>query len=325
MRWPVFFCLLIPALLISACGKPNAGEKLAVISWEKALEAHPQQTRLRKLREEYDLLLAKRREQEVFGKTQMSGLARLQQLKQNSRRSFLAADFQTQMAERQAAEQERLKVSAQQAEQSVAQEFAGEETRLEEQYRLRLFNLRLKLDSLRLTEEERRRCELELAQAQAARERDRAALLHRKRARMDQLMEPEIQAMQQRMDAFAVQLRAQMAATLRSEQGQESTALREAPILLDRALEVADRELDRRQQAVEALERSITKDVESAVTKLARERGYTVVFHKYRTNVTAEDITPDVLSELSKISAKRDAAEALSQKGGSTAAGNGEP
>lgn len=319
MRWSVLFCLLIPALLISACGKPAAREKIAVISWEKAIEAHPQQTRLRKLREEYNLLLDKRREQEVLGKTQINGLARLQQLKQNSKRSYLAADFQTRMAERQAVEQEKLRAAADRAGQMVEQEFAEEEKRLEERYRLRLFNLRLKLDSLRLRKEERQQCELELARLQADRERERAALIQQKHQRVAQLLEPEVQAMRQRMDALAAQLQAQMTDTLRAEPN--SAALRQAPDALKQALGAVDQALDQRQQAVETLEGTIKKDVESVVTKLAKERGYTIVFHKYRTNVAAEDITADVLADLSKIGAKRDTAEALSKKAAGSGAG----
>ena len=46
-------------------------------------------------------------------------------------------------------------------------------------------------------------------------------------------------------------------------------------------------------------------DIESAVTKLARERGYSVVFHKFRVNVKADDITQDVVQELQKMQKKK--------------------
>jgi Skp family chaperone for outer membrane proteins len=59
-----------------------------------------------------------------------------------------------------------------------------------------------------------------------------------------------------------------------------------------------DKELDNRQQLVDKLQDAMKKDVESAVMKLAKSRHYTVVFHKYRVNVKADDITQDVISEL---------------------------
>lgn len=62
-----------------------------------------------------------------------------------------------------------------------------------------------------------------------------------------------------------------------------------------------DQELDKQQQAIETLETAIKKDMESVVAKLAKERGYSVVFHKYRTNVSADDITEDVIAGLKKL------------------------
>ena len=54
--------------------------------------------------------------------------------------------------------------------------------------------------------------------------------------------------------------------------------------------------------------------MESVVAKLAKERGYSVVFHKYRTNVSADDITGDVIAGLKKLELRTKAAEALNKK-----------
>jgi hypothetical protein len=50
------------------------------------------------------------------------------------------------------------------------------------------------------------------------------------------------------------------------------------------------------------------------VAKLAKERGYSVVFHKYRTNVSADDITEDVIAGLKKLKLRTKAAEALNKR-----------
>ena len=65
---------------------------------------------------------------------------------------------------------------------------------------------------------------------------------------------------------------------------------------------------------IETLETSIKKETESIVIKLAKERGYSIVFHKYRTNVAADDVTGDVISGLKKLGARAEAAEALNKK-----------
>ena len=150
------------------------------------MEAHPQQTQLRKAKEEYNQLLDRRREQEVLGKTRLGALARLHQLKENSKRSFLAADLQTRMLEQQALEQKKLQALSEQFAKEADQEFLSEEKKLEENYRLKLFNLRLKLEALQLTPEERGKLQREMALLQAAQERDRMALAQIKMKRVQE-------------------------------------------------------------------------------------------------------------------------------------------
>ena len=108
MRWLLLFFTGL-ALVLSACGKIGNGERIAVVNWEKVLQEHPQYVRLQNLKDEYNRLLDKRREQEIIGKTRMSSLAKLYQLKRNSKQSFLSAEFLTRMTEKQTEEQKKLK------------------------------------------------------------------------------------------------------------------------------------------------------------------------------------------------------------------------
>ena len=97
MRWltPI---ILIVVLLTAACGHdPGGKDKIAVIDWDKAFSAHPKQTVLKQGEAELQKLLRYREEQAEIAKTQIAGLTRLQQLKQNSKANFMDAGFQTQM------------------------------------------------------------------------------------------------------------------------------------------------------------------------------------------------------------------------------------
>ena len=291
------------ALLFSACGKMGSGEKIAVVNWDKALENHPQYASLQRLKDEYNLLLDKRREQEIIGKTQISGLAKLHQLKRSSKQNFLSADFMTRMAEKQAVEQKKLKQLSGQLADEVDKELAEEEKKLESHYQLRLFNLRLKLDTVRMMPEARKQLEAELKEVQAARDRDRMILMQHK-----------IGLVNQRMDAYAKQLQMQMMESMRQSAEKDTSALQKAPTALKDLLGTVDQELDQRQQEIETLETSLKKDMESIVAKLAKQRGYTVIFHKYRTNVSADDITGDVIAGVKSLAVRKKAAEALSKK-----------
>ena len=317
MRWLLIVFTGL-ALMLSACSKTGSGEKIAVVHWEKVLQEHPQHARLQKLKDEYSLLLDKRREQEIVGKTQMSSLAKLHQLKRNSKQNFLSADFFARMMEKQAAEQEKLKQLSGQFADQVDKELAEEEKKLDEHYKLRLFNLRLKLDTVRMIPEERSRVEAELKTLKAARDRDRMLLMEHKMGLVNQRMQPHVEAMQQRLDAYACQLQGQMMEEMKK--GTDDPLLKKAPGALKELLGTIDEELDKRQQGIETLETSIKKDTESIVIKLAKERGYSIIFHKYRTNVSADDVTGDVISGLKKLAARAEAAAALNKKApGSTA------
>ena len=317
MRWLLIVFTGL-ALMLSACSKTGSGEKIAVVHWEKVLQEHPQHARLQKLKDEYSLLLDKRREQEIVGKTQMSSLAKLHQLKRNSKQNFLSADFFARMMEKQAAEQEKLKQLSGQFADQVDKELAEEEKKLDEHYKLRLFNLRLKLDTVRMIPEERSRVEAELKTLKAARDRDRMLLMEHKMGLVNQRMQPHVEAMQQRLDAYARQLQGQMMEEMKK--GTDDPLLKKAPGALKELLGTIDEELDKRQQCIETLETSIKKDTESIVIKLAKERGYSIIFHKYRTNVSADDVTGDVISGLKKLAARAEAAAALNKKApGSTA------
>ena len=318
MRWLLIVFTGL-ALMLSACSKTGSGEKIAVVHWEKVLQEHPQHARLQKLKDEYSLLLDKRREQEIVGKTQMSSLAKLHQLKRNSKQNFLSADFFARMMEKQAAEQEKLKQLSGQFADQVDKELAEEEKKLDEHYKLRLFNLRLKLDTVRMIPEERSRVEAELKTLKAARDRDRMLLMEHKMGLVNQRMQPHVEAMQQRLDAYARQLQGQMMEEMKK--GTDDPLLKKAPGALKELLGTIDEELDKRQQGIETLETSIKKDTESIVIKLAKERGYSIIFHKYRTNVSADDVTGDVISGLKKLAARAEAAAALNKKASGSSAG----
>jgi len=313
MRW-LLVILTGLAFLLLACGKTGGGEKIAVVNWDKVLEAHPQHETLHKKQEEYKLLLDRRKEQEIIGKTQMNGLAKLHQLKQSSKHNFLSADFLTRMTEKQTAEQKKLKQLSDQIADQVDKELAEEEKKLNEHYRLQIFNLRLKLDTVRLIPEQRKKLKAELQAVQAARDRDRMLLVQHKIGIVTQRMQPHVEEVHRQLDAYARQLQAQMLADLKKSAEKDASVLQTAPRALKELLGTVDQELDKRQQDIESLETSIKKDLESAVVKMAKERHYSVVFHKYRVNVAAEDITGDVIAILKKKEAFSKAASTLSNK-----------
>ena len=135
MRWltPI---ILIVVLLTAACGHdPGGKDKIAVIDWDKAFSAHPKQTVLKQGEAELQKLLRYREEQAEIAKTQIAGLTRLQQLKQNSKANFLDAGFQTQMYAAEAKERKKLLDAYDAAVKEADAALAEQEKELEAQRR----------------------------------------------------------------------------------------------------------------------------------------------------------------------------------------------
>ena len=81
----ILLLIFIAVFCLSACGNiPGSGEKIAYINWEEAVKAHPRHEALKQGQAEYDKLLAYRDQQADIAHKQISGLALLQKIKQNS-------------------------------------------------------------------------------------------------------------------------------------------------------------------------------------------------------------------------------------------------
>ena len=276
------------------------------------------------MKEEYNLLLEKRQEQEARGKVQVASLARLHQLKETSRRSYKTADYMVRLSERQAEEERQLAEKEAAVAGQAERELVSERQAVEDKYALTIFNLRLKLEGLKLNKDERARTNTELEQVLLARDRDRMAVESHKQALVTERMQADRQAMQDRMAAYAKELQGGLDDRSDEAARKDKELFRKAPESLQALLGSVDRELDKRQQEIELLEKSIQQDVGSIVMKLAKEKGYTIVFHKYKANISADDITQPVIQDLQKLLQRRKLADGLNKKADAEAAVRGQ-
>jgi len=302
MRRLVLLLALI-TLLVSACGSQTGtqGEKIAVLRWDEALEKHPRAAELKKLKQEFDELKLQRQQTARRGRDQLGALARLQELKQRTQQNFMTADLQTRMAERQALEQEKLKAFYDAEVERVRAATAEDEQALEEKFRLEMFNLRLKLDTIHLKPDERQTLESRLSELQEEREHARMELRALRAKMVAEKLAPERDKILRELDAYAKKLHTERQRELDAKSKSDAENFKRGPESLSRLLTSLDAKLDEKQQAIASMENGMRVDMESVVTKLARERKYSVVLHKFRVNVNADDITQDVLQELNKL------------------------
>ena len=298
MRWltPI---ILIVVLLTAACGHdPGGKDKIAVIDWDKAFSAHPKQTVLKQGEAELQKLLRYREEQAEIAKTQIAGLTRLQQLKQNSKANFMDAGFQTQMYAAEAKERKKLLDAYDAAVKEADAALAEQEKELEDAYQLKILNLRLRLEAIKMRPAEREVVQNELNQVQSEREQQRQQILAAKNKIIGTKMEPLVAETQARLKQHAEQLQQEMQGDMSGVLSKDQSDLAKVPEALTKAMAAIDKQADKLQESNEKLRAGIRNDIESNVIKLAHERQYTIVFHSVKVNIKADDITDDVVQAL---------------------------
>lgn len=298
MRWltPI---ILIVVLLTAACGHdPGGKDKIAVIDWDKAFSAHPKQTVLKQGEAELQKLLRYREEQAEIAKTQIAGLTRLQQLKQNSKANFLDAGFQTQMYAAEAKERKKLLDAYDAAVKEADAALAEQEKELEDAYQLKILNLRLRLEAIKMRPAEREVVQNDLNQVQSEREQQRQQILAEKNKIIGAKMEPLVAETQARLKQHAEQLQQEMQGDMSGVLSKDQSDLAKVPEALTKAMAAIDKQADKLQESNEKLRAGIRNDIESNVIKLAHERQYTIVFHSVKVNIKADDITDDVVKAL---------------------------
>lgn len=298
MRWltPI---ILIVVLLTAACGHdPGGKDKIAVIDWDKAFSAHPKQTVLKQGEAELQKLLRYREEQAEIAKTQIAGLTRLQQLKQNSKANFMDAGFQTQMYAAEAKERKKLLDAYDAAVKEADAALAEQEKELEDAYQLKILNLRLRLEAIKMRPAEREVVQNELNQVQSEREQQRQQILAAKNKIIGAKMEPLVVETQARLKQHAEQLQQEMHGDMSGVLSKDQSDLAKVPEALTKAMAAIDKQADKLQESNEKLRAGIRNDIESNVIKLAHERQYTIVFHSVKVNIKADDITDDVVKAL---------------------------
>lgn len=294
--------IIAAALLISACSTNVRGpqEKIAVINWEQAVSSHPQYAKLEQGEKILQDLLNKRKGQEELAKAQLSSLNKLRSLRQLSQQSFMEADFNTRMVEQREIENAKLQKFAAQAEAEADNQLAERKKNVEEAYKLKIFNLRAILETVKMKPDERQTVEKQLQELQKERGAQIAELQAEKRRLVDAKVLPYKAEAEQRMRDMAQQQHAQAMKQLKSPEERDKEMLDAAPKALNNALSIIDREIDKQQEKNDSLKKQINQDIESQAVKLAHERGYTIVFNKFRVNMKAEDITAAIIKALKK-------------------------
>lgn len=293
--------MFIAVFCVSACGNlPGSGEKIAYINWEEAVKSHPRSEALKQGQAEYDKLLAYRDQQADIARKQIQGLALLQKIKQNSKSSYYEADYRTSMYAKHEIEQHEFQAVLEKAAAEADEILAEERENIENEYQLRMFNIRLQLEAVRIKPEQRQELQDELRALRAEMDSKMAELNKKRSEIIAEKTAPEREAMKQRIAEYAAGLRDELNGKLQDDIDKDHKDLQQGPAAFNKVVEVIDKRLDKIKEGNDKIASEIRHDIESKVAYLAKERGYTIVFNKVKVNVKADDITQEVIKELKK-------------------------
>ena len=297
------YIILVVSLLVSACGAlpKNADEQIAVIDWQKAFSVHPHYDALQKAKADLDTAVKFRNEQAEQGKRQIALLNKLVEIKQSGKQSFMAADFATRIAEREALEHEKLASSIKTASQAADEIVAPEQEKILEAYRLPILNLRLKLENVKLTPEERTALEQELATTLNQQYGELSALEKHRQAIIREKLAAQKGESTENMLAYAAELKTTMSGEQLTMAKTDEEKLGQGPKELSKLIASLDKQIEIKQKNYDRLRSEIDADVQSALLKVLNGRKDILVVKKPLVNLTAVDLTEKVCTELKTI------------------------
>lgn len=307
MKTGVAGCLLLGTLLLSGCGIGGCGRMeapaqepvYAVADTEQLFRAHPDYAAYLEAEEAYRNLTAEYEAdtQRLIHTAAQAERELHEQLSSGAIEKELNEKFRASMEVREAEWNTKLELLYRELMQDAAEPLPPTT-----ETDLRIVNLQLQLRALQLSAAERQEKEEELAALLAGKTaavRPEAELGAEAQARLAALKAEA----EQDLEAYA----AELTETLRAERDEAQKRLYEAA---ERRLMPADgesRNAEWRQRLLakkkELTERedAIRKDVEVAAAAVGESEHITMIFGKYRTNLTARDVTAEIATKLREI------------------------
>lgn len=306
-RW--LSLLLAGLLLLSGCGfsrwqLPFRQDKprFAVVDWDRLVEQHPKYKEWQRRKEQLETAKWLRERQKENGQQQLALLGQMKKVREAGKGQFQSAQWSAQVAEKRAQEQDLLRKKRAALEEEAESRVKADRDAVEEKYRIPLFNLRLKLSSVKMSDEAQKALLQEQQELLDKRQKDRADVEAEKEQWLQQQMAADVAASQARLQAFSkelagqvVQEQTELSLTGKTPQNQEGQPE------LDKLLQSMDKEIQQQEDKEKQMREEIDSDILSAIKKVNLSRKYTLIFRNPRANISADDITDEVNTVVQQI------------------------
>jgi hypothetical protein len=299
--------LIAGTLLVSGCGlavrqrlfgrdKPH----YAVVDWDRLVREHPRYKVWKEKQEALQTARSLRDQQLKTGQQQLAMLSRMKELTGAGKNKFRQARISAKMAEKQAQEQDILRKKEEALDAAAEDYVKADREAVEKRFQIPLFNLRLKLGSIKMTEASQKALLQEEQELLDARRQAIQKIEDKKRTWLRQQMAEDLAASRQRMEEFSKSV---MIDTVKQETGLDLSQKEKMPgqEALDKLIASMDKQIQIQDQAQQKMRDEIDSDILSAIKKINLTRKYTLVFKNPKANISADDITDEVGLEVQKI------------------------
>lgn len=289
--------------------KPTAVPKVGVINMDNAIKAHPKYKQLMVLVQQADGMAAGLEAQQLADAHQVQQLqnnAFVPTVSQNELDELnraAAQEDQTKMAAKERELNEKLRNKAKEIEQKLTEEINAYGDQLDKEYQPQIFNLQLKLNVVQLSKEETAAIQAELDKIQAK----RLEALNAKQAelskRMNELMAPESAKLGQELENYQKTVddeRAQKIAAKQIEFFNRDNEQQKPVAAMESVTSKIPEQLAMKQQEIDALQGFIINDIIGKTAKVAAEGSFEAVLTHVAVNISAVDITTQVITECNK-------------------------
>ena len=308
--------MLVFALFIAGCGTkaedtttpaPAPAPQVGIIDMNKAIKAHPQYNQLMTLGQQADTMVAQFEAQQLAAaRTAPAPAAPIPDMSQNQVAELHKAseqEFNAKMSAKQDELSPRITAKADAARQTLSAEMKAYNDQLDKEYQPQIFNLQLKLKTVQLNKEEAAAQQAELEKIQAKRSEALGLKQKQLNARMDELIAPEKAAVDEQLATYSKDLDAQISKQAAAKQAEIVARGQQQQIPIaptNQATSGMPEQLAMKKQEFEALQGSILANITEKTAKVATENGYEAVLTNVAVNVSAVDITTQVIDECNK-------------------------
>lgn len=313
-RLRIFLTIIVSVLfllLLTACSKDINSqaetEAIGIVDSEKAFKAHKLYSAWQ-MAVESELSTQRLKESHIeMTRKQALAIDKLQELQQAGRQSFFQADFAVRMSEAHLVEREKLKEIERTERLRISKYMETRFAAIEEEYKLPLFNLKTRIESLKpaprmreQAEQERKEMIAELTALQAEKHQKLNALHQESDELLAQAMKSHEEQAVARLQALSSTIYNETAASNSAKLLQQRQLLADIPEAYDKTIASLEKQLLEQKAAKDKLYARIYEDISSHAIKIAKQKNLATVLTNIKYNIKAQDITDEVIASFTR-------------------------